>query len=191
MTELKLALLQALHEKAPETAIHADRVCDISRLIADHLNMSAADLQALELAAILHDVGKIATPDLILNKQSSLTDSEWDVMKDHASAGARILRASNLAEAHVIAAIVEQTHEHFDGTGYPLGLVGTEILLQSRIIEVADCFDALTYYRVYHKVRSAEDAIRLMDMEPKHDPEILAVLKKVYLSIPRAPYDSQ
>jgi HD-GYP domain-containing protein (c-di-GMP phosphodiesterase class II) len=110
----------------------------------------------LELAAQLHDVGKIGTPDAVLTKPDVLTDEEWvDVLKHPALGGAFLAAVPELAD---IASIVRHHHEHFDGTGYPDGLQGEAIPLLSRIIAVADAYDAMTSERPYRPSLSHEDA---------------------------------
>ena len=117
-------------------------------------------LQALEAAALLHDMGKIAVPEHILNKPSKLTAGEFEKMKLHASIGADIL--SSIKFPYPVVPIVRHHHENWDGTGYPDGLRGTEIPFGARILAVVDCFDALTSDRPYRPRMSDADAISIL-----------------------------
>ena len=104
-------------------------------------------MKALEAAALLHDMGKLAIPEYILNKPGRLTEGEFEKMKLHASVGADILSAIEFP--YPVVPIVRHHHEEWDGTGYPDGLKGTEIPIGARILSVVDCFDALTSHRPY------------------------------------------
>jgi putative nucleotidyltransferase with HDIG domain len=132
-------------------------------------------LQALEAAALLHDMGKIAVPEHILNKPSKLTSGEFEKMKLHASVGADIL--SSIKFPYPVVPIVRHHHENWDGTGYPDGLRGTDIPLGARILAVVDCFDALTSDRPYRPRLSDPEAIAIL-MERRavmYDPLIVDV----------------
>ena len=120
------------------------------------------DLQvrAIEAAALLHDMGKLAIPEFILNKPGPLTANEFDVMKQHANIGADIL--SSIEFPYPVVPIVRHHHESWDGTGYPSGLKGVAIPLGARILSVVDCFDALTSDRPYRPRLSVEDAISVL-----------------------------
>jgi putative nucleotidyltransferase with HDIG domain len=120
----------------------------------------ARELKAIEAGALLHDIGKLAVPDYVLNKPSALTDAEFETMKRHASMGARILTAVDFP--YPIVPIVRHHHERWDGRGYPDGLVGAEIPLGARILAVVDCFDALTSDRPYRPKLSDERAIEIL-----------------------------
>ena len=136
-------------------------------------------LQALEAAALLHDMGKIAVPEHILNKPSRLTAGEFEKMKLHASVGADILSSINFP--YPVVPIVRHHHENWDGSGYPDGIRGTEIPLGARILAVVDCFDALTSDRPYRTRLSDEDAITiLMERRGKmYDPLVVDVFVSV------------
>jgi diguanylate cyclase (GGDEF)-like protein/putative nucleotidyltransferase with HDIG domain len=117
-------------------------------------------LKAIEAAALLHDMGKLAVPEYILNKPGKLTESEFDKMKLHASVGADILSAIDFP--YPVVPIVRHHHENWDGTGYPAGLKGTEIPIGARILAVVDCFDALTSDRPYRPKLSDAEAIEIL-----------------------------
>ncbi|HEY7283856.1 MAG TPA: HD domain-containing phosphohydrolase [Vicinamibacterales bacterium] len=118
------------------------------------------ELKAIEAGALLHDIGKLAVPDYVLNKPSALTRAEYEVIKTHAPMGARILQAVDFP--FPVVPIVRHHHEQWNGGGYPDGLVGAEIPVGARIIAVVDCFDALTSDRPYRPAMSVEQAIALL-----------------------------
>jgi putative nucleotidyltransferase with HDIG domain len=120
----------------------------------------ALELKAIEAGALLHDIGKLAVPDYILNKPSALSRAEYETMKKHANMGARILTAVDFP--YPIVPIVRHHHEQWDGGGYPDGLVGAEITLGARILAVVDCFDALTSDRPYRPKLSDERAMDIL-----------------------------
>ncbi len=144
-----IAIARTVDAKDPRTGGHSRRVALYSRQIAEAYGLSKKDCQDIEWAANMHDIGKIAIPDKILNKDSRLTDEEYAVMKSHTLHGAEILSDFTLLD-HVIEG-AEYHHERYDGRGYPKGLKGEEIPLYARIIGVADAFDAMTANRVYRK----------------------------------------
>ena len=143
------AISRAVDAKDPRTGGHSRRVALYSKQMAKAYGLPEKDCQEIEWAANLHDIGKIAIPDSILNKDSRLTDEEYAKMKSHTVEGARILDDFTLLD-HVTEG-AEYHHERYDGKGYPKGLKGEEIPLFARIIGVADAFDAMTANRVYRK----------------------------------------
>ena len=125
------------------------RTGELAIRVGERMRLPARDLRSLGLAAMLHDIGKLNTPDSILMKPDSLTSDEYDIIKLHPSDGEQMLAAEpSLAEA---APIVRSHHERMDGAGYPDGLVGDQIPLASRIIAVCDALDAMTHDRPYRK----------------------------------------
>ena len=119
-----------------------------------------ATLHAVEAASLLHDMGKLAIPEHILNKPGRLTPSEFEKMKLHAAIGADILSAIHFP--YPVMPIVRHHHENWDGTGYPDGLSGTDIPIGARILSVVDCFDALTSDRPYRPALSDDEAIKIL-----------------------------
>src|SRR5205823_6743364 len=117
-------------------------------------------LQAIEAAALLHDTGKIAVPEHILNKPGKLTPAEFEKMKLHAPIGAEILSAIDFP--YPVVPIVRHHHENWDGTGYPDGLRGTDVPIGARILSVVDCFDALTSDRPYRRRMTDEQALTIL-----------------------------
>ena len=151
------ALLKALAERNPGLGAHLDDVTDLCEAVARELGLSDEAMTPLLQAAALHDVGKVAIPDAILDKPGPLDEGEWDFMRKHTLIGERILaEAPALAEA---AKIVRSSHERYDGKGYPDGLSRHDIPLAARIIAVCDSFDAMTSDRPYRTAMSEEGAL--------------------------------
>jgi putative nucleotidyltransferase with HDIG domain len=154
-------LAQAIDAKDQVTHGHIRRVQENAVKLAHALGIEDnAQLRALEAASLLHDVGKLAVPDHILNKPSSLTPKEFENMKRHANVGADILAA--IGFPYPVVPIVRHHHESWDGTGYPSGLAAEEIPIGARILSVVDCFDALTSDRPYRTRLGREEAIRVV-----------------------------
>lgn len=142
-----------------ETGAHAKRVGRLSSLIALKMGLNFEDASTLELAASLHDLGKIAIPDSILRKPGKLERLEFEQMKSHTLIGARILMGSRSQILILAEAIALSHHERWDGTGYPSGLAGEDIPLCGRICSVADSYDALISDRIYRRGVSHEAAV--------------------------------
>jgi putative nucleotidyltransferase with HDIG domain len=154
-------LSTAIDARDDVTPRHVRRVQHGTLSLARELGVTDEDtLCGLEAAALLHDTGKIAVPEHILNKPGRLTASEFETMKRHAPIGAQVLAAIEFP--YPVAPVVRHHHENWDGTGYPDGLKGEEIPLGARILSVVDCFDALTSDRPYRARMSAEDALRII-----------------------------
>ena len=172
------AIAATIDAKDGYTHRHSERVAALSKRIAVEIGLTAEQQQSAQLAALLHDLGKIAVPDSILNKPGQLTPAEFEEMKKHPLHGAQIL--SNIQSPSVTAVLpgVQYHHERWDGTGYPEGLRGEEIPLLGRLLGIADYFDAVTSKRTYRAALSADAAIELIRKEAgKHfDPKIAAAL---------------
>jgi len=153
-------LAAAIDEKDPYTRGHSDRVARYSLLIGRQLNLSPEDLDRLRISALLHDVGKIGVDDRVLKKPGALTPEEFDIMKQHPTKGANIMRP--VAQLKDMLPGIELHHEHMDGHGYPHGLKGEEIPLMARIIAVADTLDAMTTHRPYQSAKELEEALQLI-----------------------------
>ena len=150
-------ILQTLFEKSNREMFHSKRVSSIAVSIAEQLHLSKDEINQIRTTGLMHDIGKIGIDEGILNKESSLSDVEWEEIKRHPEIGYRILSSVN--EFSEISEFVLSHHERWDGSGYPRGLNGENICLQARIIAVADAFDAMTSERSYRKPLSEEDAI--------------------------------
>lgn len=171
-----LARLAAVAEfRDDATGQHTRRVGDLSVAIAQRLGLPESDIELIRLAAPLHDVGKIAIPDALLEKPGSLTNAEFDQMKTHTNVGAEMLSGSGFALLEMAEQIALTHHERWDGSGYPIGLAGDAIPIAGRIVAVADVFDALTHSRPYKDAWSADAAIAEMTSQSgRHfDPDVL------------------
>ncbi len=155
-----ITILHTLHEKNKREQMHSDRVSELCKRTAQVMNLSEKEINELELAGLLHDIGKIAISDDILNKEGKLTPEEWIEIKRHPEIGYRILSTSN--SMSYIAKYVLSHHERLDGKGYPFGISEKQIPLQSRVIAVADMFDAMTSQRTYRTKVTKQEAIKEM-----------------------------
>jgi putative nucleotidyltransferase with HDIG domain len=154
-------LATAIDAKDQVTHGHIRRVQQLALALAGELGVrDLSQLQALEAAALLHDTGKLAIPEHILNKPGKLTAGEFEKMKEHASVGADIL--SSIKFPYPVVPIVRHHHENWDGSGYPDGVRGIEIPVGARILAVVDCFDALTSDRPYRPRMSDSDAVSIL-----------------------------
>lgn len=164
MTRLYLATVEslaaAIDAKDQITHDHVYRVQVYSRGLAHQFGLGEPDVEALKVGALLHDVGKIAVPDYILNKPGKLTAAEFEKMKIHTIVGAQILE--RVGFPYPVVPIVRHHHERWDGRGYPDGLKGEQIPLTARILTVVDCFDALCEDRQYRKAMTREDACQFL-----------------------------
>ena len=167
------ALAVAINAKDEVTHEHVLRVQIYAAGVARLLGCSAEEVEALKAGALLHDIGKIAVPDYILNKPGKLTAAEFEKMKIHTIAGAQIL--SRVEFPYPIVPVVRHHHERWDGRGYPDGLAGEEIPLTARIISVVDCFDAVREDRQYRKGMTREEAIDLLlhESSKTYDPHVV------------------
>ena len=150
-------LAAAIDEKDPYTRGHSDRVAKYSVMLGTQLGLSPEDLDRLRISALLHDVGKIGVDDRVLKKPGALTPEEFEVMKQHPSKGANIMRP--VAQLKDMLPGIELHHEHMDGGGYPYGLKGDEIPLMARIIAVSDALDAMTTNRPYQSAMELAEAL--------------------------------
>ncbi|MCW2972659.1 MAG: metal dependent phosphohydrolase, partial [Thermoleophilia bacterium] len=173
------SLVNALDARDPYSAGHSIAVAIYSRDIALEIGLEPADVQRTYLAGLLHDIGKIAVPDAILQKPAALTDAEFAEIRLHPVVGEEILRPStHLAD---ILPGVRHHHERIDGKGYPDRLRDAEIPLQARIIAIADAFNAMTSERPYREAMQPELAERILvqNQGMQHDPFLVAAFRRV------------
>src|SRR3954464_4584362 len=189
MRELEHLLLDTLRAIAATidardgyTHRHSERVAAIVAQLARELGLSDDDREMAELSALLHDVGKIAVPDAILNKPGKLTDEEFALMRKHPGLGARILKNIQSPTVEAVIPGVQYHHEKWDGTGYPEGLRGEAIPFLGRLVGVADFYDALTSSRAYRDALPAAEAIaRVASGAGSHfDPTIAAAAVRLF-----------
>jgi putative nucleotidyltransferase with HDIG domain len=182
VAELILSLSTALSNHDRRTRGHSERTRMYTDLIAEEMGLPAVDRDRLRWAALLHDVGKLEVPTEILNKDSSLDEAEWNLVKEHPIHGMRIV-APLIPWLGSWAETIEHHHERFDGSGYPHGLAGGEIALGARIVSVADAFDVMTSGRSYQTAMTPADArgeiIRMAGVQ--FDPVVARALMNVSL----------
>ena len=161
------------------TGSHSRGVVELSLGVADRLGLDSRQRRNVEFAALLHDVGKIAVPKEIINKPGPLDDEEWKIMHQHTIEGEAMLNRVGGVLAEV-GRIVRSSHEHFDGSGYPDGLVGEEIPIEARIVTCCDAFSAMTTTRSYRKAMPIEKAIEELRAcaGTQFDPEVAAALEQ-------------
>ncbi len=172
--ELIYILSDVVEGYSRETSIHINRVGAVATMIGKQLGMGEQELEILSIAAPMHDIGKIGTPDAILQKPGKLTEEEYEVMKKHAEYGYHIFQSSKRAVMMTAGIIAHEHHEKWDGTGYPRGLKGEDIHIYGRITALADVVDALVSKRCYKEPWAFEDVVALVKEERgKHfDPQV-------------------
>jgi HD-GYP domain-containing protein (c-di-GMP phosphodiesterase class II) len=149
-------VLRNINYKYDNEQLHTERVSQYCEAIAIALNLSKKEIYDIRVAGSLHDIGKIMVPPDLLNKPGKLNDEEYEIIKRHPETGYQILKSVD--EYAALAEYLLYHHERWDGKGYPAGLKGTEIPLPSRIIAVADAYEAMTARRPYQKTRTTEEA---------------------------------
>lgn len=176
------SLATTIEAKDPYTHGHSERVTKYTLMVAKHISdryPESLPLETLEYAAILHDIGKIGVPEHVLHKPSRLNEEEFDLVRRHSSLGASIIeQIAPLKEASII---MRHHHERWDGKGYPDELRETKIPIGSRIMAIADTFDAMTSDRPYRKALSQKEAIReiIKNKGKQFDPELVNVFAEV------------
>ncbi|WP_165000476.1 HD domain-containing phosphohydrolase [Anaerophilus nitritogenes] len=175
------ALVTSLEVKDAYTKGHSERVSFYAYRIGEHIGYR--DLHILSNAALVHDIGKIAIPDMILNKPGKLTEEEYNIIKKHPDMGYKILNDSHMFND--IKYIIKYHHERYDGKGYPDQIKGEDIPLGARILAVADVFDALTSNRAYRKAMSIDDAMKIIkDGKGTHfDPYLVEVFEEIVYTL--------
>ena len=172
-TSVVCALNQMLDLKDLNTGVHSTRLAEWSMRIAQELGLQQKDLPDMEIAALMHDIGKIGVPDAILNKPARLTEDEYAVIKKHPEYSWTVLRLLPGFERASLFAL--HHHENFDGTGYPGKLANSDIPIGSRIVSVIDAFDAMVSCRPYRQGLPFEEGIRrlLASSGTQFDPEVV------------------
>ena len=173
------SLVRAMEAKDTYTSGHSTRVAEMACALGKQIQLSKFEIQLLEWAGLMHDIGKIGIRDEVLDKPGKLTDAEFRHIKTHPAKSYQVLEP--LEGFQLALAAVRSHHEHYDGSGYPDGLVGPEIPLLARVIQVADVWDALTSTRPYRQAMSPEKALDVMRQEAgiTMDPHLVAEFEKV------------
>ncbi len=155
------ALLAMLAERDYGTCCHSKATAEWARRLATALDCEPETVEFIALCALLHDIGKISTPDEVLMKPGPLSPAEWDIMRDHSAAGSRIL--NQIPSLQRCSLVVRAHHERFDGAGYPDGLIGTSIPFEARVVAVADAFHAMISERPYRKPIPPRQALKILE----------------------------
>lgn len=181
------ALSVALGHRDQYTRVHSDRVVALSAEIGIRIGLSETEMGILRVSATFHDIGKIGVPDRILLKPGRLDETETAEMQAHATMGEDIVLSTELEGAREAARVIRHHHERYDGAGYPDGLAGEGIPLFSRIIGIADSYDAMSTRRAYHPARSHSGIMTVLSEEAggKHDARLFEVFVSI---IGNSPY---
>ncbi len=179
------ALALAIEAKDHTTHTHLQRVRTYAIEVAKQLNLGEEQIEALRAAALLHDIGKLAVPEQIINKPGKLTPEEFEKMKVHPLVGAEILE--RVAFPYPVAPIVRSHHERWDGTGYPEGIAGENIPIGARILAAVDCLDALASHRQYRPALPLSEAMAKVKEKAGtwFDPQIVEILQSRYVELER------
>jgi diguanylate cyclase (GGDEF)-like protein len=172
-------LLALLGEREPDLHRHMRDVASLARAVGREMGLDAEDLDVVVRAAELHDIGKVAIPDAILDKPGALDDDEWAFVRQHTIIGERIVSAAEALRP--VGLVVRASHERWDGAGYPDGLRGSRIPLGARIVLACDAWDAMTFDRAYRRAMPAEAAAAELRAHAgtQFDPEVVAALLSV------------
>jgi response regulator RpfG family c-di-GMP phosphodiesterase len=175
------SLSVALGYRDMMTRLHSERVRDLSVAIGLHCGLADKQVTALRVGASFHDIGKIGIPDHILLKPADLDEPDWKVMKQHSEIGEKIMLSTGFEGARHAARIIRHHHEHFNGGGYPDGLSGESIPICSRIVAIADSYDAMAITRSYQPTRKHREIVEIMRSEAgtKFDPQLMDVFCEI------------
>lgn len=173
-----LAMAEMIEQRDPYTAGHQQNVADLAERIAQEMGLNPERCRIVRFAALVHDIGKNAVPLEMLVKPTSLTALEHDVIKQHVDAGFKVL--SRIEFAQPVADVMRQHHERLDGSGYPCGLAGDEILLEARILAVADTVDAMVNDRPYRKAPGLRAALAVLEQAAgtHYDADVVAAFRR-------------
>lgn len=175
------ALSVALGYRDPLTRLHSERVLGLAEEIALRCELPEQELGILRIGAAFHDVGKIGIPDAILLKSSAFDETEWETMREHSAIGERIMKSAELEGSEQAAHVIRHHHEYYSGRGYPDGLTGEEIPICSRIISIADSYDAMAVTRPYHPAKKHPEVMDTLRAEAgdKHDPQLIQIFCEI------------
>ncbi|MBU3915671.1 response regulator [bacterium] len=174
------AMAHMAETRDPYTAGHQQRVSGLACIIAEKMSMSSNDIETIRIAGILHDIGKIRIPVDILNRPGSILDAEYELLKIHPQIGFDLL--IDIPFSRPIAQIVYEHHEKLDGTGYPRGITGDEILMEAKIIAVADVMEAMSSHRPYRPALGSKFAVKqIVKNKGTHfDPEVVEICRVLF-----------
>ncbi len=175
------AIVEALDAKDSYTVGRSKRVTYYAIKMAEMLKLSPIEISKIEIAGLLHDIGMIGISDELLSKADALTQDELNEIKQHVVYGVKIL--DDIKQLKDVVAIIKYHHEHWNGKGYPEGLVGEQIPLASRIIAVADAYDGMVSHRAYRNAKTHEEALTIINnlVGEQFDPAVVAVFNQIFL----------
>ena len=177
MTTLLPFLIQLMGLRDPHAERHADHVAELALKLGKVLGLKTDELELLHVAASIHDIGKMAINEFVINKPGHFTEAEYIMVQQHAQIGASFVKTLDIDPS--IHSIILNHHENFDGTGYPHGEKGDEIPLGARIIRIADTYDALTSNRGYRAAYSHKKSLEIMERDAQFfDPTLLDLFFK-------------
>ncbi|MBN2441622.1 MAG: response regulator [Spirochaetales bacterium] len=167
------ALISVVEIRDPYTAGHQQRVSLLACKIAGHMNLSQNQIDGLRIAGLLHDIGKMAIPSMILNKSGVLHEAEFDLIKQHSQYGYDIIKEIDFPWP--VSVIVLQHHERINGSGYPAGLTGDKILIEAKILTVSDVIEAMSFQRPYRPALPIETALNEIEVNKGilYDPDVV------------------
>jgi PAS domain S-box-containing protein/putative nucleotidyltransferase with HDIG domain len=172
------AVAATVEQRDPYTAGHQKRVAELARAIAAEMSFSTDQIEAVYMAGVIHDIGKISVPAEILSRPGALSDAEFSLIKLHAKIGYDILK--DIEFPWPITQIIYQHHERLDGSGYPQGLRGEAILVEARILAVADVVEAMASHRPYRPARGLESAFLEISKEDCYDRDVAAACLRLF-----------
>lgn len=171
------ALSAALGYRDASTQLHSERVLGLATLIGVHFGLSLPEMGILKISASFHDIGKIGIPDRILQKPGRFDETEWEIMRRHSEMGEKILLATEMVGAPAASLAMRHHHENFNGQGYPDRIAGEQISIVSRIICIADGYDAMSERRAYHRPKTHPEIMAILHHETgqKYDPALMQI----------------
>jgi putative nucleotidyltransferase with HDIG domain len=174
------AIVQVVEMRDPYTAGHQRRVADLARSIATEMGLPSDVIEGIRVAAVIHDIGKVSVPAEILSKPGRLTQNELELIKEHPLTGYDILK--HVEFPWPVAEIIYQHHERLDGSGYPRGLKGDDVLLEARIIALADVVEAMASHRPFRPARGIDAALNEIEEHrgTLYDPEVVDTCVKLF-----------
>lgn len=179
MTNLIAFLTRIISLRDPHGEAHSSHVMDLSSMLAKELGMTSSEVETVGLAARIHDIGKMAINEFVINKPGRFTEAEYLMVQHHAELGAKLIQTLELDAA--IPMIILHHHENFDGTGYPARIRGEEIPLAARILRITDTYDALTSNRGYRPAYTKKKSLSIMETDSRFfDPQLLELFFKMH-----------
>ncbi len=163
----------------PHAESHSNHVARLSSALAGKIGLSSIEIEKLEFAATIHDIGKLAIHEFIVNKPGRFTEAEYLMIQHHSVLGAKLIETLELDP--IISTSILNHHENYDGTGYPNNKIGDQIPLEARIIRITDTYDALRSDRAYHPSYTHKQALKIMEQDHRFfDPQLFEIFVRVH-----------